>query len=91
MSWDPFQREMLEALGHTLYAPAVDALPQSAVTPPPNSAAPPLLLQALARAALVDADALPRVLDLHAPPVDPAAKRALWPRLRRLRASASGP
>lgn len=75
MSWDAFQREVLGALGHTLLVPAEaagDGGPQSA------------LLHALARAGAVD---VARLANL--PPLGelrtPAAKRALWPRLRRLR------
>ena len=83
MTWDPLQREILEALGHTVYdvaAPATPALPDDA------------LLHAMLRAAGRDADAAdaaalcrewmptPRLRE-------PSAKRALWPRLRTLRAS----
>ena len=71
--WDPFQREMLEALGHVVYLRR---------EPPP---APPLV-QAIADAANLPVAALPPL-----PPIDelrtPAAKRALWPRLRALRTS----
>ena len=70
-AWDPFQRQMLEALGHIVYVQR---------EPPP---APPLV-QAIARAANVPTAGLPPL-----PPIEqlrtPAAKRALWPRLRALR------
>ena len=69
--WDPFQREMLEALGHVVYVQR---------EPPP---APPLV-QAIARAANVAVTALPTLPALDALRT-PAAKRALWPRLRVLR------
>lgn len=83
MIWDPLQREVLEALGHTVYrttAPAAAALPDD------------VLLHALLRAAGRDADAPDAVaLCREWMPTtrlrDPAAKRALWPRLRALRAS----
>ena len=70
MSWDPLQRDVLEALGHVVYA----------VHEPE---APPLL-RACAHAANVRVAQLPPL-----PPLaelrTPAAKRALWPRLRALR------
>lgn len=86
MSWDGFQREVLAELGLTPYrlavgGPAADEeegdVPQS------------LLRAALARAAGCDPDRLPAFgLPLSALAGDPAAKRALWPHLRRLRARA---
>ena len=89
MVWDAFQREVLEAMGHAVYAPRA----QSAAAAPAATAAglpPPIprgLLQALARAAGVAPEALPPL-----PPVDqlrtPSGKRALWPVLRRLRGGA---
>lgn len=81
-AWDPWQREVLEAMGHRVYACTARAgggVPDD-----------PLAL-ALLRAAGRDADAadaaellrsLPPLASLRA---DPAAKRALWPRLRALR------
>ncbi len=83
MTWDRLQRDVLEALGHTVYratAPAAAALPDDA------------LLHALLRAAGRDADApdaavLAREWMPTARLRDPAAKRALWPRLRALRAA----
>ena len=83
MSWDPLQHEILEALGHTAYrvtAAAPVALPDDA------------LLHAILRAAGRDADAADAAtLCREWMPTtrlrDPSAKRALWPRLRSLRAS----
>jgi len=75
--WDEVQREILAALGHE---PLVLApLPQDA------------LLQALLRAAERDAGSADLPAVLRALPAtatlrgNAAAKRALWPRLRRLR------
>ncbi len=87
MDWDGFQREMLAALGHEVFelaaaAPAgtaavTDAAAATMIGMPP-------LVHAIARAAGLDVSALPAL-----PPVEalrsPAAKRALWPRLRALR------
>lgn len=100
MNWDPFQRQALAELGHRLYrvrgneAPSdldpVEPIPRPARAPGP--AVPPAsrnvvdpLLRALMRAA--GTDALPH-LDLDLLRRDPAAKRALWPRLRALRGTA---
>jgi hypothetical protein len=100
MNWDPFQREALAELGHRLYrlrgeeAPPgldpVEPVPPPAraarpAMPPPSRVAVDPLLRALMRAA--GTDALPG-LDLDALRRDPAAKRALWPRLRTLRGAA---
>jgi len=77
--WDEVQREILAALGHE---PLV-------LAPPPEDA----LLQALLRAAARDVQspdlpavlrALPATATLRG---NAAAKRALWPRLRRLRSA----
>ncbi|MDN5781804.1 MAG: hypothetical protein L0H23_07245 [Luteimonas sp.] len=83
MTWDPLQHEVLEALGHTVYR---------ATGPAPDDA----LLHALLRAAGRDTDAadaatLCREWMPTARLRDPAAKRALWPRLRALRASTRRP
>ena len=83
MTWDPLQHEILEALGHTVYRTtgrASGGVPDDA------------LLHALLRAAgrdvdAADAAALCREWMPTARLRDPAAKRALWPRLRSLRAS----
>lgn len=80
MSWDGLQREVLDALGHSLWR-RVD--PQGEVPDDP-------LADALLRAAgrdrnSPDAAALCRSWQPLARLRDPAAKRALWPRLRALR------
>ena len=100
MNWDPFQREALAELGHRLYrvrgveaSPGLDSVEPApvparnakpAATSPSRATIDPLL-RALMRAA--GTDALPR-MDLDALRRDPAAKRALWPRLRALRGAA---
>jgi hypothetical protein len=77
--WDAFQREILSALGH---APWVLAPPELPDDP---------LLHAVLRAAgrSCDADDLAQVLRVLPPTSamrgNAAAKRALWPQLRRLR------
>jgi hypothetical protein len=89
MMWDGFQREMLAALGHTVFVPAaakpVEPMPVPMATA--TDATQPALLHALMRAAGVDAGRLgelPPLDQLH----DAAAKRALWPRLRAMRSAA---
>ena len=85
--WDSFQREALTALGLVVYQAAGSPL-DSPVSPQRVAAGSdaPSLLQALARAAGVPVECL---VDL--PPLDrlrtAAAKRALWPRLRAMRAA----
>ncbi len=86
MSWDPLQREVLDTLGYAVYAavPADGGVPDD-----------PLVL-ALLRAAgrdagSPDAAALCREWRPASRLRAPAAKRALWPRLRALRASARRP
>jgi len=89
MSWDGFQREVLAELGLAVYALAG----ATAVVEPPitDEPAPSPLLQALLRAAAAtpgqDSDALALCQDFLAanPAPTPAARRALWPQLRRLR------
>ena len=82
--WDPFQREMLAALGHQLLVPVGAEAGASSPVPPAMDTGLPPLLRALALAAGGDAARLPPL-----PPLDqlrsPAAERALWPRLRALR------
>ena len=77
--WDAFQREMLEAMGHTPLVAQDPSLPDDP------------LLDALLRAAGRDraaadaaqlARAWPKLAALRG---DAGAKRALWPLLRRLR------
>ena len=86
LPWDPFQREVLEALGHVVYA-AQDREALAAQAADAADASAPPLLRALARAAKARVAQLPAL-----PPIDqlraPAAKRALWPRLRALRKGA---
>ncbi|MCJ0826663.1 hypothetical protein MQC88_11990 [Luteimonas sp. 50] len=80
--WDAFQREMLEAMGHTPFVAQDPALPDDP------------LLDALLRAAGRDRAAADAVQLARAWPKpaalrgDAGAKRALWPRLRRLRRAA---
>jgi hypothetical protein len=86
LPWDPFQREMLEALGHVVYA-AQDRDTLAAQAAEAADASAPPLLRAIARAANARVAQLPAL-----PPIDqlraPTAKRALWPRLRALRKGA---
>jgi len=84
MTWDRLQQDVLEALGHTVYR---------ATGPTPAALPDDPLLHALLRAAgrgadAPDAAALCREWMPTGRLRDPAAKRALWPRLRALRASA---
>jgi len=83
MNWDPFQREALAELGHKLYRVRGE---QSSMPPQPAEPAATVdpLWRALVRAA--GTEALPQ-LELAALRRDPGAKRALWPRLRSLRAA----
>lgn len=87
MNWDPFQREALAELGHRLYRLRGDEARASLESPRSVASAATMdpLWRALVRAA--GTDALPR-LELAALRTDPAAKRALWPRLRKLRGAA---
>lgn len=90
--WDAFQREVLAALGHEVLVLAtadpdgVREAPVQAATVQAAGAGVPPLQQALLRAVGGDAARLAGL-----PPLDqlrtPAAKRALWPRLRALRRS----
>lgn len=87
MSWDAFQREMLGALGHEVYrlagaepAAAAPAVDPAALTP---------LQRAVLRAA-GNRDPGPLLAAAGALRADPAAKRALWPRLRALRRGENG-
>lgn len=91
MSWDPLQREVLQALGHVLYA--VDAgggLAPAAASDADGAGAGEAQLRALLRAAGRRHDDqaardLCRGWLQEAGLRDPAARRALWPRLRALR------
>lgn len=77
--WDPFQRQMLSALGLDPLVRASPALPDDP------------LLHAVLRAAGLDRDSaesaqvLPVIPPLAALRGNAAAKRALWRQLRRLR------
>lgn len=85
MAWDPWQREVLEAMGHRVYVCA--PRPGDIVPDDPLAHA---LLRAAGRSADDDGAAallrgLPPLATLR---TDPAAKRALWPKLRALRRGA---
>ncbi|WP_246123020.1 hypothetical protein [Luteimonas wenzhouensis] len=97
MSFDPLQRECLEAMGFTVLAlasrPGVEAA-SPGVVPTPAPERPDRLLQALVRAAgrdPADPVALETCRSLLPPGGlrDARARRALWPRLRALRARAA--
>ncbi|WP_374383698.1 hypothetical protein [Thermomonas sp.] len=87
MSWDPFQREVLVELGLVAYQPVTQRTPAMAI---PAGESDATMLARVARAAGL----APEALQASAPAIaaacaalagDAAAKRALWPRLRRLR------
>ena len=84
--WDSFQREALTALGHVVYRAAGSAPDAPASQRVALDDGVPPLLQALARAAGVSVERLAGL-----PPLEQlrnaAAKRALWPRLRAMRAA----
>lgn len=83
MSWDALQHEVLEAMGHVVYTRAAPERPRLPDAP---------LVHALLRAAGRDADdaeanaVCQACLPIARLAGDPLAKRALWPRLRALRA-----
>lgn len=91
VAWSSSQQRMLTALGFNLYRPVRDAAPA-----PDDGMGGDRLALAVLRAAGGDASAavdvaawwrarrLPELSELRA---SPAAKRALWPRLRALRRS----
>jgi hypothetical protein len=101
MPWSDEQREWLRALGHDVLMPAsAEGLAEperpaprapaaeSAGRAVPMAGAPASLLRALARAAgrgEGDAEFLQALPDLATLRGNPAARRALWPRLRGLR------
>lgn len=94
MRWDPWQREVLEALGHVVYrmAPAESSAAQAQRVLPADDALLRALLRAAARDAVTDdAEAVLRAAPLASLRGDPAAKRTLWPRLRALRARRTAP
>lgn len=92
MSWDGFQREALAELGFTVYVVAdarAASAPTAAAGAEDATAArmpPSALIHALIRAAACTPAQLPPLPSLQQLAADPAAKRALWPQLRRLRA-----
>lgn len=85
VAWDPWQRDVLEALGHQVYARAPRA--EDLVPEDPLAHA---LLRAAGRGPGSEgaAELLRSLPPLAALRADPAAKRALWPRLRALRRGA---
>lgn len=96
MSWDRFQRAVLAELGHDAYrtvAGTPRAVPAPACSPgrpaPVAEEHEAALLTKLAQAARLSPQALQAeagILEqLPRLRTDPAAKRALWPRLRALR------
>ncbi|MCL1634607.1 hypothetical protein M2650_08185 [Luteimonas sp. SX5] len=89
MSWDAFQRDALDALGHTLYR-----LGGAESPPPPDPATMTALQRAVLRAAghrdPGDAALQPMLAAAQRLRADPAGKRSLWPRLRALRREAGG-
>lgn len=101
MSWDPFQREVLGALGYEVMdlapgfgtgsgtAPAgaapAGAAPAGAAPPGPKLLA--ALLRAAGRTGTEDVAGFLRECGWQGR-ADPAAKRALWPKLRAMRAKA---
>ena len=87
MSWDAFQREMLDALGYRVYGLA-GAEPPPATDP---AALTPLQRAVLRAAGGRDAAAPAALLTAAASlRANPAAKRALWPQLRALRRGGGG-
>jgi len=86
VSWDAFQREALEALGHSVFRLAdagQDAaeLDIAALTP---------LQRAVLRAAARSRPDASLLSAANAVRANAAAKRALWPRLRALRRGDAG-
>jgi hypothetical protein len=81
-TWDPWQRDVLDALGHRVYVRA----PNAGDLVPDDPLAHALLRAAGRGPDSADAAALLRGLpSLAVLRGDPAAKRALWPKLRALR------
>jgi hypothetical protein len=85
MSWSNEQQRLLRAMGYLLYAQAPVATP----TPADETAVAPAvdvsrLLRALQHAVL-GRDVAALMVDTTALRGNPAAKRALWPKLRALR------
>lgn len=89
MSWDAFQREALDALGHTLYRLGGAEAPL-----PPDPSTMTALQRAVLRAAgrrdLGDIALQPMLAVAQRLRADPAGKRSLWPKLRALRRESDG-
>lgn len=95
MSWDPFQREILAELGHVVYRQAGVAMTAEArqigadASPFETAFFDGPMLACVARAASMTTEALQACFeDTHVIATlrgNPAAKRALWPRLRAMR------
>lgn len=90
MSWDPFQRDVLAELGHVVYRQAgVEIAAEVDAISVDMALLDAQMLARVARAAGLTVDALQaRGQDMQGIARlrgDPAAKRALWPRLRALR------
>lgn len=83
MTWDVFQREAMTELGLRPYRLVAGEI---AVRATSSAALPPALHEALLRAAGPGHARIAELAGLDAVHGDPAAKRALWPRIRRLRA-----
>jgi hypothetical protein len=95
VSWDGFQREVLAELGLRAYTLAGHEAPATRATAAVDAAQaaapgalPPALVAALARAAGCAPAQVLVLAGIDAAPRDAAARRALWPRLRRLRVRA---
>ncbi len=90
MSWDPFQQDVLAELGHVLYRQAGVALAEEAghmdASPADVESIDGPMLARIARAAGMSVEATQaRIGDMQMVAAlrgNPAAKRALWPRLR---------
>src|SRR5690606_25276468 len=83
---DAFQREALAELGLRPYVRAGAERPAHAAQGAAAVEIPPRLLAALARAAGCDPARVAALPGVEAACAGAAGKRALWPRLRRLRA-----
>ena len=90
MSWDPFQQDVLAELGHVLYrhVGAVSADEAIHATPSPanvESVNDPMLARVARAAGMSIEEIQGRIGDMQLIASlrgNPAAKRALWPRLR---------
>ncbi len=87
MSWDAFQRDALDALGHTLYRLGGGEAPP-ALDPAAMTALQRAVLRAADRRDPGDAELQLLLTAAQRLRADSAAKRALWPRLRALRRGA---